>query len=219
MNIKTYKSTKNLKSYQKGVRSGFVVLFAIIISSIVLSIALGVASIGFKQLIFTTSAKNSNDAFYAADSAAECALYYDQNALEGEIIAFGNPTRERTTECAGRYVELNRGSGTKEDPFVFDLYPLGVADKGCAKVNLWRETKVLDAGEIKEVDPLDNNLNNGTPDIGNPDRGNQPPDPSAPTSITTTTINSKGYNIYDSGSDDCSFRGVNRVERYIEVTY
>jgi len=162
---------------------GFVVLFAVVLSSIILSVALGVANIASKELIFTTSAKNSNEAFYAAGTGAECALYYDQTSVitaTGNALAFGQPTSDVITECAGTAVNLNSGTGIKADPWVFYLFPLGASGKGCAKVSLWKNDSV-------------------TPVI--------------------TTIDAKGYNVYNPTSLTCGFSGSNRVERHIELTY
>lgn len=61
---------------------GFVILFAVTISAILLAIALGVSNIALKELNFSTSAKNANDAFLAADTGAECALYYDKASID-----------------------------------------------------------------------------------------------------------------------------------------
>lgn len=57
---------------------GFVILFAVMISSIILTIALGVANIALKEIKFSTSGKDTNNAFYAAEAGYECALYYDR---------------------------------------------------------------------------------------------------------------------------------------------
>lgn len=64
---------RNLKN-----NKGFVILFAVTLSAILLSIALGVANIALKEIKFGTSAKDTNDAFFAADTGAECALNNDK---------------------------------------------------------------------------------------------------------------------------------------------
>ena len=57
---------------------GFVILFAVTISSILLAIALGVANIALKEIKFGTGAKETNDSFFAADTGAEYALFSDK---------------------------------------------------------------------------------------------------------------------------------------------
>ncbi len=57
---------------------GFVILFAITISSILLAIALGVGNIALKEMKFSTNARDTNDAFLAADTGIEKALFDDK---------------------------------------------------------------------------------------------------------------------------------------------
>ena len=65
---------------------GFVILFAVMLSSIFLAIALGVSNIAFREVTFGTSAKDANDAFFAADVGAECALFNDKNLTVSELF-------------------------------------------------------------------------------------------------------------------------------------
>ena len=58
--------------------AGFVILFAVTISSILLAVALGVTNIAFREVKFSTSAKDTNDAFFAADTGIEKALLQDK---------------------------------------------------------------------------------------------------------------------------------------------
>ncbi len=64
--------------YKSKSGAGFVILFAVTLSSILLSIALGVANIALKEVKFGTSAKDTNDAFFAADTGIEYVLFNDK---------------------------------------------------------------------------------------------------------------------------------------------
>lgn len=57
---------------------GFTLLIAVIFTSVMLSIGLSLAVLSYKDVVLASSAKASAYAFYAADSALECALYADQ---------------------------------------------------------------------------------------------------------------------------------------------
>lgn len=57
---------------------GFTLLIAIILSSVTLALGMALLDIAYKQIVLATSAKQSQYAFYNADSALECALYWDQ---------------------------------------------------------------------------------------------------------------------------------------------
>jgi len=58
-------------------QSGFAMLFTVLIMSLILSIALSISNITFKQTLLSSLAKDSQIAFYQADAGIECALYYD----------------------------------------------------------------------------------------------------------------------------------------------
>jgi Tfp pilus assembly protein PilX len=63
----------------KNNKNGFVILFAVTISSIMLAVALGVTNIALKEVRFSTSARDTNDAFFAADNGIEYVLYRDKS--------------------------------------------------------------------------------------------------------------------------------------------
>ena len=56
---------------------GFTILLAALVSSLVLSLGISVFTIARKSITLSTLGRDSQFAFYAADTAAECALYWD----------------------------------------------------------------------------------------------------------------------------------------------
>jgi hypothetical protein len=64
----------NNKNQQKG----FTILIAVVAASILLVIAMAIGDIALKEKVLTASGKDSQIAFYAADTGIECALYWDQ---------------------------------------------------------------------------------------------------------------------------------------------
>src|SRR3990167_7369760 len=67
------------KDFQKiNKNNGFVILFAVMLSSIILAISLGVANIALKEIKFGTNARDTNDAFFASDTAIEYILFQDK---------------------------------------------------------------------------------------------------------------------------------------------
>lgn len=58
-------------------KRGITVLIASLVASILLAIGLSIFSTTVKDLFFASTAKESEVAFYAADTAAECAQYWD----------------------------------------------------------------------------------------------------------------------------------------------
>ncbi len=58
-------------------QSGFTLLFAVLISSLVISIGATIISIALRQTILSGTSRESQYAFYAANTALECAHYWD----------------------------------------------------------------------------------------------------------------------------------------------
>ena len=142
---------------QKNQNQGFVILFAVVLTSIILSVSLGLADITYKEISFGTSAKNTGDAFFAADTGAECALYYDadvvataegplQNPFGYNVQSFGAMS---ALECAGTKFSVPYSATTWE----FILFNLGTSGKACAIVKVEKDisgglinTKIISKG-------------------------------------------------------------------------
>jgi hypothetical protein len=120
------KIKKNNIFYKKNKQDGFVLLFTIMISSIILAITLGVANISNKEIKFGTNAKETNDAFFSTDTGAECALYNDKIAS----TSFLEVGSSGTVECLGNTFTLN-GSYPVWD---FVVSGLDNSGQGCVKV-------------------------------------------------------------------------------------
>lgn len=81
---------------------GFVILFAVLISAIILLIGGGIFSISFKETVLSSTARESQYAINAADAGVECALYHDV-ILDG--FTLGNPV-----DCANQQAIVNGGT-------------------------------------------------------------------------------------------------------------
>lgn len=64
---------------------GFTLFVAVLVSSLVLAIGFSIGSIALKQLMISGSGGGSLVAFYAADSAIECATYWDRKNAAGDL--------------------------------------------------------------------------------------------------------------------------------------
>ena len=56
---------------------GFTILVAVVTAGMLLIIAVSIADIALKEKILSSSGKDSQIAFYAADTGLECAMYWD----------------------------------------------------------------------------------------------------------------------------------------------
>jgi hypothetical protein len=134
------KNKKRLESFifKKNRKSGVALIFAMLISGIILAIALGIINIAVKEINFNTSAQSTNEAFFAADTGIECALYNDKSS---GVTPFADPI-SGNVNCllSGNNLTLNEG-GSIPPPWVFVLSGLGESGQACAEVTV---TKVFD---------------------------------------------------------------------------
>lgn len=95
------RDTKNTRP-RGGARRGFTTLFAVITASLLLAIGIAIFNITYKELLLSSTARESQFAIYAADSGVECALYWDlkQNA-------FATGTSPRALSCASQNIPYN----------------------------------------------------------------------------------------------------------------
>ena len=143
-------------------KRGFVALFAMLISSIVLTISFGLLNVALKEVILSSSGRESQFGFYAADAGAECALYWDVKGFGGFASVFPTSTASQvypndsgincgtmldgvtpqdiTTDrrsVLGSYFEAmtyNRGASSATSTFYLSVVP--VAGKACARVDV-----------------------------------------------------------------------------------
>jgi len=73
-------------------KKGYLLLFAVVISSIVLAIGLGIFNIVNKALILASAGRSSQIAFYASDSGIECALFWDLKHVGLSTTVFATST-------------------------------------------------------------------------------------------------------------------------------
>lgn len=66
-------------------RRGFVIVLGILIATILFSLGFGIAEFSLKQILVTSTIKNSYVAFYAADSGLECAYYWNNQRNDGRV--------------------------------------------------------------------------------------------------------------------------------------
>jgi len=87
----------NLKPRTSNLRAqrGFTLLLAALVSSIVLAVGAAIFGIAQKQVLLSAIGRDSQFAFYAADTAAECALYWDFRcnyfATSTDLVTCANP--------------------------------------------------------------------------------------------------------------------------------
>lgn len=97
----------------KQTQQGFALIVAVIFMSVMLSFGLALGSLGYKQQVLSSGAIESQYAFYAADSALECALYADQQQNTFNYSSHSSDTHPALITCDTHpAVELGYSYGT-----------------------------------------------------------------------------------------------------------
>lgn len=104
---------------------GFTLLIAVILSAVSLSLALALLDISYKQVTLAIAAKQSQYAFYNADAAMECALYYDQKL---DAFNYTTPLASGSITCAGLPItaySTSQSGGVRTTSFKIQCSPSG----------------------------------------------------------------------------------------------
>jgi len=91
---------------EKTTQGGFILSFAVLLSSIILSVGLAVFNILSKELLISSVGRESQFSFYAADTGGECALFWDTKQqifpTSSQSVVYSGPIN-----CAGSQFHLN----------------------------------------------------------------------------------------------------------------
>ncbi len=69
--------------FLKNKDSGYIILFSVLVSSIILSVIFGLTNTAYRQRVFSKEAKDSSRALFSADAGIECATTWDnKNTFE-----------------------------------------------------------------------------------------------------------------------------------------
>lgn len=141
---------------------GFVILFTILVSTIIMLIGLGIYSIATRETVLSGTAREAQYAFYAADAGVECALYaqnLDNTGSGGSLHIDANSNGGAPFDCGTGQVVIT-GQGTVSTPFEFSLV-VDQNQKTCAKVSMLDSTS-LAGSPIRRVLSQGYNICNGT---------------------------------------------------------
>ena len=125
---------------------GFTVLMAALVASIVLSLGLSIFSLARKSITLSSLGRESQFAFYAADTGAECALYKDIRNL-----LFSTTTPPTTIKCDAQTASITTQHNTPGGIWASTVFNYEYAPNGyCAKLTI---TKNKDNAATPVYDP------------------------------------------------------------------
>lgn len=106
-------------------KKGFTLLLAVLVTSIVLGVSVGFSIFVLRELRISAMGRESQKAFFAADSGAECVLYWDLKKIPS---AFSTTTTS-IINCAGSNYTVGGSSGISN-------FTLNFSNGSCASVRV-----------------------------------------------------------------------------------
>jgi hypothetical protein len=165
-------------------------LFAVLTSSVLLSIGLSIFSLTIKELALSSSGRESQAAFYAADSGIECGLYWD---IVGQVFATSSDSGSFPSSgvsCAGQ----NLATGV--DAQTLYLPPSATTTFSFAPTDADETAR---SGGVCVLVSVSKHLDSN--------------------GLTKTEILSRGYNVGYSAGSNCAGADDLKVERALKVSY
>lgn len=142
----------NQMKRHKKTQKGFTILVAVVTAGVLLIIAMSIGGIALKEQVLSTANKESQIAFYAADTGMECAMYGDlKNGVftikdDGEHAdMFGGFSCGNNTIFPEGFFENPAGSNPETYSYVFKIEDIPVGDPDdnvstCAIVKVIKST-------------------------------------------------------------------------------
>ncbi len=181
-------------------QKGFALLFAVLTSSVLLAIGVSIFNLTVKELALSASGRESQFSFYAADTGAECALYWDFKGTD----VFATSTEGRTPSPSAPDCVDTQGQAAQ----TIDVTTFPTA------IIAHTPTSATTRFSLS---------------IPNTDINGLPAPYCATVTVTKTynsstgaidtSIDSRGYNVGSISNGLCQSTDPNRVERALKVTY
>ena len=117
-------------------KRGIAIFYTVIVAGIVLVVSYSISQIAFREVTFASLGKRSQQAFYAASSGLECALYWDLKHDQFVSSVFGDVEAVEIS-CAGSVYAAGYLVPSQDGNIhttTFQMEDLGVTGDSCAEI-------------------------------------------------------------------------------------
>ncbi|KKS44268.1 MAG: hypothetical protein UV08_C0023G0007 [Parcubacteria group bacterium GW2011_GWA2_42_18] len=148
-------ANKNLPptTYHLQPKAGFAMLFSVLISSLLVVIGLSIFNITLKELTISTASRESQTAFYAANSGMECALYWDLRGNElrsafASTSVLAEITSAKSVPAFCNIVRINETTSSATTNFEFKINDPNDSNGPCANVTVTKTPNSPESGKM-----------------------------------------------------------------------
>ena len=124
-------------------KNGITLLLAVFVSSLALTLGLGIFTLLFSELEFSGTSKESLIAFYAADSGIECAIFWDIEHTGLAQSAFATSSMSSII-CDGDTFTVGGVGG-------FSRFTIPFSDGSCATVEVTKGINTIVESQGKNI--------------------------------------------------------------------
>jgi len=139
--------TKEQSSDRVSPRRGFTLLFAVLVGGLLLALGIAISSIAVKEIVLSSSGRESQFAFYAADSGIECVLFWDIVKAPTFPNISADPLNSVTCNGTASGISLISGTltaATSTFTMNLDSSALGLPSSACAVVVVGKSKTAAD---------------------------------------------------------------------------
>lgn len=189
-------------------KNGFTIFFAVLVASLALAVGLAIYDLLLRELSLSQTATQSQFAIYAADTGAECALYWDQKYINGGTNnnggsggAFATSSLDTLAASSGIFCTV-QSNGVSQDISAQGTPPVAGFGLPPTSWTAWTITSTASAATTTFTIVLGSNATSSCAVVTVGKSGNP----------SQTSVVSHGYNT-------CSSSGMVRIERALQVNY
>jgi Tfp pilus assembly protein PilX len=118
---------KSIHSTQKQ-RKGIAIYISVTITAALVLVSFAILNLAIKQIGISSAGRDSQAAFYAADSGIECALFWDlKNSTVPGVSAFATSSPLQTISCNNQIITVSRNGASSTFNYSFTPNPYCVS--------------------------------------------------------------------------------------------
>ena len=132
-------------------QKGYALLFTVVIVSAVAVLSAGLTNAVYKQMVLSSLAKDSQLAFYQADTASECALYSDIVEYDQKYLSESTPPKPlsifdipiKPWSCGGNTALIITPKGLLTSGYIIEPTEENAGDP-CFRIDITKEPNGID---------------------------------------------------------------------------
>ena len=142
-------------------KKGFALLLSLIVTSILLTVGIGVSAVAFREIQLSSFGNQSEIAFYAAETGLECGMYWDKVVINSSKLTDADPDNDEGSDVISAFVDGSDytslisclGDNISPLPMIYLLddtanFKLNLSTGPCVNVDVKKEESTGHSGSL-----------------------------------------------------------------------